>query len=186
MPSPSRKLQSPFAHALTDSGEEGVFFTPEKVEASLLPFRYALVAKMPYSRPPYPEIKTLFAKQLGLSKEFVIATLDPQHLLLRCTSEDDYLRLLLRVQIPINPNQKEPCSTSLNGCTPLSRPVILPVWVEFLTLKANLFHEACVHSIAGNLGRVLQVALRTTKITNAMVAYAYVELNVLQDWPSRI
>ncbi|MQL97992.1 hypothetical protein Taro_030691 [Colocasia esculenta] len=36
-----------------------------------------------------------------------------------------------------------------------------------------------------NIGRVLQVALRTSQLTNAMTAYACVELDLLKDRPSR-
>ncbi|MQM15963.1 hypothetical protein Taro_048916 [Colocasia esculenta] len=41
------------------------------------------------------------------------------------------------------------------------------------------------NSNQGNIGRALQVALRTSQITNATVAYVCVELDLLKDRPSR-
>ncbi|MQL99148.1 hypothetical protein Taro_031869 [Colocasia esculenta] len=66
--------------------------------------------------------------------------MDNRHLLLRCTFEDDYLRLLLHEQLLVK----------------------------------------------GNIGRVLQVALRTSQLTNATAAYACVKLDLLKDKPSRV
>lgn len=63
---------------------------------------------------------------------------------------------------------------------------VVPVWVSFPGLPANLFHEAFIKSIAGNVGRVLKVALSTSQITNAAEALACVEIDVLKPRAHRI
>ncbi|MQM02566.1 hypothetical protein Taro_035339, partial [Colocasia esculenta] len=124
----------------TDLGEPAVFFSSDEIAATLKPLQFAIVAKTPYGRPPFQEIKHLLQQRLNLGHDFIIATMDNRHLLLRCTSEDDYLCLLLRGQLLV----KE------------------------------------------NIGRVLQVALRTSQITNVTAAYACVKLDLLKDRPSRV
>lgn len=69
---------------------------------------------------------------------------------------------------------------------PDEEPSIVPVWVEFPGLPANLFQEAFLRSIAGNLGPVLKVVLSTSEITNASAAYACVEMDVLKPRNNRI
>ncbi|MQL99271.1 hypothetical protein Taro_031983, partial [Colocasia esculenta] len=107
------------------------------------------------------------------------------HLLIRCSSEDDYLRLLLREQLLVKGFLFKFLKWTIDfECG--KEPPIAPVWVELPALKPNLFHETCISSVAGNIGRVLQVALRTSQLTNATAAYACVELDLLKDKPSRI
>ncbi|MQL76524.1 hypothetical protein Taro_008932 [Colocasia esculenta] len=126
--------------AFTDLGEPEVFFSSDEIAATLKPLQFAIVAKTPYRRPLFQEIKQLLQQHLNLGHDFIIAAMNNRHLLLQCTSEDDYLRLLLHEQLLVK----------------------------------------------GNIGRVLQVALRTSQITNATTAYACVELDLLNERPSRI
>ncbi|MQM00407.1 hypothetical protein Taro_033144 [Colocasia esculenta] len=123
-----------------DLGEPVVYFSSDEIAATLKPLQFAIVAKTPYGRPPFQEIKHLLQQRLSLGHDFIIAAIDNRHLLLRCTSEDDYLRLLLREQLLVK-------------------------GFLFKFLKWTIDFE-------WNIGRVLQVALRTSQITNAAAAYA--------------
>lgn len=66
---------------------------------------------------------------------------------------------------------------------PNEEPSVVPVWVAFPGLPANLFQESFLRSIAGNLGPALKVALSTSEITKA---YACIELDVLKPRSERI
>lgn len=62
--------------AFTESNEPAVFFSTEEIQAALLPFQFAMVAKTPYGRPPFPEIKSQLVQQLGLNGDFVMGALN--------------------------------------------------------------------------------------------------------------
>ncbi|MQL89597.1 hypothetical protein Taro_022166 [Colocasia esculenta] len=85
--------------AFTDLGEPAVFFSAEEIAATLKPFQFAIVAKTPYGSPPFQEIKQQLQQRLNLGHDFIITALDNRHLLIRCSSEDDYLCLLMREQL---------------------------------------------------------------------------------------
>lgn len=62
---------------------------------------------------------------------------------------------------------------------------IMPIWVEFPGLPANLYQEPFIRSIAGNLGAVLQVDPRTGNLTNATASRVCIELDISKPCPSR-
>ncbi|MQM11500.1 hypothetical protein Taro_044402, partial [Colocasia esculenta] len=69
--------------AFTDLGEPTVFFSADEIAATLKPLQFAIVAKPPYGRPPFQEIKHLLQQRLNLGHDFIIAAMDNHHLLLR-------------------------------------------------------------------------------------------------------
>ncbi|MQL95976.1 hypothetical protein Taro_028647, partial [Colocasia esculenta] len=93
-----------FVHepAFTDKGVPAVFFSREEMDASLVPFKFSVVAKTTYGCPPIPEIRSHLTARCSIKDPFLISALDNWHLLLRFKSQDDYLRKNLLSSIAAN------------------------------------------------------------------------------------
>lgn len=63
---------------------------------------------------------------------------------------------------------------------------VLPVWISFPGLPANLFVEPMIRSIAGNIGKVLKIDPSTLNLSNTVAARVCVELDVTQSHPHRL
>lgn len=61
----------------------------------MIPFKFALVTKTPSDRLPFPQLKALMTQRLGLRGPFMIGALDNCHLLIRCMTEEDFIKILL-------------------------------------------------------------------------------------------
>lgn len=70
-------------------------------------FKFALVGKFSNDRPKLEEIRKFFAT-LNLKNEVMVGHLDARHVLMKCNSEADFLRLWTRGiwyigKLPIRP-----------------------------------------------------------------------------------
>ncbi|MQL97884.1 hypothetical protein Taro_030581 [Colocasia esculenta] len=171
--------------AFTDKGEPAVFFSREEMEVSLVPFKFSVVAKTAYGRPPIPEICSHLISRCGIKDSFLISALANWHLLLRFKSQDDYLRVLLRESLHVQGKLFRFFKWS-----PLFKlseePSIIPVWIDFPALLVSLFQKNLLSSIAANVGPVLQIAHTTELLINTKAARVCVELDLLKPRPDRI
>ena len=72
-----------------------VVFTKEDAERLAAPLCLALMGKFSHGRPPLEEIRKFFAS-LNLHDQLSVGLLDYRHVLLRCSSEDDFNRIWTR------------------------------------------------------------------------------------------
>lgn len=171
--------------ALTDSGEPAVFFSGEELAASMVPFAFALVARTIQGRPAFPDIRAHLHNRCRLKDDFVISALDSKHLLLRFRNQDDYLQLLLREHLYVHGRLFRFFKWSMQF-SPNADSSVLPVWISFPGLPANLFVEPMIRSIAGNIGKVLKIDPSTLNLSNTVAARVCVELDVTQSHPHRL
>lgn len=137
--------------ASTDGGEPAVFFSAEELAASLEPFAFTLVARTPFGRPAFPDIRAHLNHRCGFKEDFVISALDSRHLLLHFRNQEDYLQLLLSESLFVHGRLFKFFKWSMYFSPEEDSP-ILPVWIAFPGLPVNFFVEPMLRSIAGNIG----------------------------------
>ena len=76
-------------------GEPALRLTRQEIATLSEPFQNALMGRFSYSRPSM-EIIRRFITSLGLKGDCAVGLLDPKHVLLRPTLEEDYARLFAR------------------------------------------------------------------------------------------
>lgn len=144
-----------------------------------------MVAKCAYGRPAIPEVKTAIQQRCGIAEDLIISSLGPKHLLFRFFSESSFLKVLLKDFLYI----KGLLFRFLKwtpAFQPDAEPSILPVWISFPSLPANLYNESCIRTIAGNVGRILRIDEATLQCTDTSKARACVEVDVLKQLPSKV
>ncbi|MQL94715.1 hypothetical protein Taro_027373 [Colocasia esculenta] len=181
-PAVTIEVKSP---AFTDLGEPAVYFSKEEIERSVIPFKNAIIAKCSYGRSSIPEIKSCLSQRLMLSKDFIISTLNPRHLLFRFDDGEDFLKVLLRRSLYIKGYlfrffRWDPTFDYSYD------PTYIPVWIGLPLLPVNFYHEGFLKSIAGNFGTVLQIHDVTKSMTQTKEALVSVELDIKKTRPDRI
>lgn len=171
--------------ASTDNGEPAVFFSKEEISASLQPFSFAVVARTPFGRPPFPDIRSHLRARCDFKDDFMISSLDPRHLLLRFRNHDDFLSVLLRDTLFVHGKLFKFFKWSLDF-SPDSDSPVLPIWIAFPFLPVNFFLEPMLRSVAGNIGKVLKIDSSTSNLSNTSAARVCVELDISKIHPSRI
>ncbi|MQM09837.1 hypothetical protein Taro_042718 [Colocasia esculenta] len=157
------------APAFTDKGDPACFFSKAEVEASLYPLKFAIVVKTPHGQPSYPEIRSHLTNRCDLRESFVISNINQTHLLCRFSSEDNFLKVLLRESLYVM-GKLFKFSKWTPSFKPEKESSIVPVWVDLPDLPINLYHESFIKSIACNIGHVLQVAHDTANMLNTQAA----------------
>lgn len=173
------------APRFTDQGEPAVFFSKGEIQASLEPLKYAVIAKCSYGRPAFMEIKSCLSQRMNLSSDFVISRLNQRHLLFRFECKEDFLRILIQKHLYIKGFLFRFFRWS-SDFDYKADPASAPVWLGFPELPANLYHEDCIRSIAGNFGMVLRIHDNTLAMTDTSEALVCVELDLAAPRKERI
>lgn len=171
--------------AFTDLGEPAVFFTKTEVQATVKFLGRAVVAKCAYGRPAFADIKSYLTQRLKISPDFVISKLNPRHLLLRFDNDEDFMKLLLQKNLYIRGFLFHFFRWTPDFSFDMDPPTV-PVWIGFPDLPANLYHEECLYSIAGNFGSVLRIHDRSLSMTDTSEALVCVEMDLSAKSRERI
>lgn len=169
----------------TDRGEPAVFFSKSDVQVSIQFLSFALVAKCSYGRPAFVDIKSSIMQRLKISADFIISKLNPRHLLLRFESEADFMKLLLQKNLYIRGFLFRFFRWTPDFNFDADPPTV-PVWIGFPALPANLYHEDCLRSIAGNFGAVLRIHDKTLSLADTSEALVCVEMDLQAQRSERI
>lgn len=169
----------------TDLGEPAIYFSKADVQATIQFLSFALVAKCSYGRPAFADIKSSIMQCLKISADFIISKLSPRHILLRFDNEADFMKVLIQKNLYIRG-----FLFRFFRWTPdfnfEADPPSVPVWIGFPGLPANLYHEDCIRSIAGNFGAVLRLHDKTLSLADTSEALVCIEVDLLAPRRERI
>ncbi|XP_020552547.1 uncharacterized protein LOC110012599 [Sesamum indicum] len=155
---------------LTDEKGPTLVFSDAETETLAAPFRLALVGKFSHGKPQFRHLHRLIAG-LGVKGAFTVSMLNAKHVLICLSNESDFSYLWLRriwhIQgFPMRIFKWTP------SFTPTQESSIIPIWVRFPELPANLFHKDALFAIANMIGTPLQIddcTLNQSKLSNARI-----------------
>lgn len=90
-------LKSPISH----QGEPGVCFTYDEIHRSVDPLRFSLIAKFSSGRPSVDEIRPHVRTHWMMNSEVHIGLLDPRHVIMRFSSQEDFIQAWTRESLVI-------------------------------------------------------------------------------------
>ncbi|KAF8389668.1 hypothetical protein HHK36_024187 [Tetracentron sinense] len=166
-------------------GEPALFLTPDESAKLASPLKLSLVAKCSYGRPSFPAIREFFKKQFHLKFDYHIGVLDPRHLLIRFSAEEDYLTIYLKEYCYINGLLLRFIKWTPTFCTGLE-PSIIPIWISLPNLPLHLYQEQILRSIGSAVGKVLCLDGPTKMLTRPNKARLCVDMDVTKHKASRI
>ncbi|KAF8400329.1 hypothetical protein HHK36_013626 [Tetracentron sinense] len=137
------------------------------------------------SRPPDQSLSYAEATR---TKSFVEATngvMDLQHLLLRFTTEEDYLTVYLKEYCYINGLLLRFIKWTPNFSFG-TEPSIVPIWISLPNLPLHLFQEKILRTIGSAVGKVLCVDGPIKMLTRPNKARICVDLDISKTKPNRI
>lgn len=89
----------PFLCPISHQGEPGVCFTYDEIHRSVDPLRFSLIAKFSSGRPSVDEIRPHVRTHWMMNSEVHIGLLDPRHVILRFSSQEDFIQAWTRASL---------------------------------------------------------------------------------------
>lgn len=161
-----------------------IFFDESEITELSSRFDLAIVGRFPSGRPNLALIRKIFDK-VGFSEAFTVSLLDATHILIRFSSNSDFLRCLLRKSWSIDgykmlvfrwTHDFDPCVES-----PLS-----PVWIGLEGLPIHLFAPTALYSIFNLIGLPLKIDKATAQLSRPAVARICVEVDLPKELPNSV
>lgn len=165
-------------------GKPGIRFSDAETALLVQPLKFSLVGKFSHGIPSFKALTFRFTK-LGLKGNFKIGVINPKHVLITLSNEEDYSRIWLRGVWIFDgfPMRVFKWSPDFN---PSSECSIAPVWIRFPELPCHLFNKQALFSIANIIGTPLLIDESTADLSRPSLARVCVELDLLKDRPDEI
>ncbi|PKU60788.1 hypothetical protein MA16_Dca028207 [Dendrobium catenatum] len=130
------------------------------------------------------DIRSFFLS-LKLSGSFTVSLLDPRHVFINLSNDNDYTRVFLRRSYYVKNFQMRLLKWSPDFDINSESP-ICPVWISLPNLRMHFYNHTVLQKIGSIFGRPLQVDQATANRTRPSVARILVEMDITKDWSKEI
>ncbi|KAG8365865.1 hypothetical protein BUALT_Bualt17G0016300 [Buddleja alternifolia] len=148
-------LEEGFGSPRTLNGVPGLFFSKEEITNMCVPFKYTLVGKFGHGMPPLARVRVRFVK-MKLRGFFQVGLINPSHVLINLSCEEDYTRVWLRQEWLVDGFSIRIFKWCYNMSYHEESPIV-PVWVNLPELPIVFFHKKALRNIACILGKPLKL-----------------------------
>lgn len=165
-------------------GAPSISFSEDEIKVLSARFYKTIVGRFTSVRPALARIR-LLRDRIGFDLNLFVSLLEECHILINFSSDNDFLRCLLRKSWRI-----DRCIMKVFRWTPdfdaEAESPLLPVWIALEGLPIHLFESTALYSIANLIGRPLCTDTATENLTKPSVARVCVELDLSKEIPKAI
>jgi hypothetical protein len=127
-------------------------------------------------RPSLKQIETHVRRQVPIKELFLPGAIDDHHVLLRFSTEEDFLKVYMQNQWKIAGRAMMVARWS-PSFHPGNHSPCIPVWVGFPLLRAHLQSPSAIKSIASTVGKVLKIHDNVKEFTRPGFASVCIEVD---------
>lgn len=175
------------SHKDIEKNEKGIpviTFTDAEMQYYSQELKFTLVGKFSYGYPVLHTIKNEFYK-FNLSGEYFVGILNVRHILIKLSSEQDYLKIWGKGLIWMDKFPMRILKWTMDF-NPAVESSIVSIWVKLPELPYYLFHKSALTEIARTIGNPLKLDYETEKQSRPAFARICIELDIFAERPNLI
>lgn len=177
----------------THKGSPAIYFSRYQISHYSDPYHQTLVAKFSegynkqnpnLGRPSLDKLHEYFLA-LDLHGELQLGLLDNRHVLLRCTLQEDFLRLYSRPVWYVRGLPMRIFKWSPGFHVERESPIV-PVWISFPRLPIQFFNSEALFQLCRLIGIPLRMDAATQSLKRPSYTRVQIELDVLKPRPDHV